>query len=462
MKFLSETERMEHLQARLIPHTLWIQLFHKTLSNAQLALMQATDADLMSQSKLISLLEPIARYSWIDTKCAWLAIALTHPCINDEVLQDVATQLKLPANELLNLAIIFGNSRFFEKIIGGYVEPEQQTKMLKNNKFAVFNWALTTGNLEAFDRLLTLAETNQIPMIDILQSDYRDHDNALYWAAKSGNIEGFDRVVQLARKHHMRIKDMLYCTYDTYSLNALSCAVLSGNIEMINHVVKLAKDISKKEHSWFRKQSQLDIVQAMLKANYYVPFRMAIENGNLAVINCVLNLAPLYLISVHDMLTRNECALFLRLFESGNLDMINHVLTIATLHRVDLKHVLERLDLLVICSAVESGRVEVFDRLQEVAQISRVGTEFMKHLERHRRDWRLDVPLQKRLDRLLQKEQVRDMTIPTVSAISSIGFLSSTPGVIVPSDSANQNFSEELLDGLQQLMTDGLSPTRSC
>ena len=107
MRFSSETKRTLHPQVGLIPHFLWESHdgFNHELPDNILALMQAESADIINQIQR----HKIRPYENRGRRCAWLAVALSHPDLNAEYLHQIGCELGMSDNGLFNASAYYGH-----------------------------------------------------------------------------------------------------------------------------------------------------------------------------------------------------------------------------------------------------------------------------------------------------------------------------------------------------------------
>ncbi|OGV45002.1 MAG: hypothetical protein A3F46_02365, partial [Legionellales bacterium RIFCSPHIGHO2_12_FULL_42_9] len=233
MRFNTGTERMAHPQARLIPWALWksSNLFYHTLHDAILPLMQANDVD------LINLLEqsPSLLQSSQLKKCAWLAIAFSHPDLSNETLAFLGIKLAIKQNDLFDVALKWGKAHFLNHVFTNYSDNELQA-MIAADDYSVFSTAAFYGQLEIVNRLLEVSSPAEQQAM-IAADDYY----AFRLAALNDHLEivnrllSFPAVFVYAERHEHEYGEYVYPFINDKLtvLRAQKAAVEQGNPDAV-------------------------------------------------------------------------------------------------------------------------------------------------------------------------------------------------------------------------------------
>jgi hypothetical protein len=156
MKFLSENERMQHPQARLIPLNVWKTFYSDELSDFQLALMQTASSD---YSNYLAGLDNGALQDLTTIKkisADWLAMAYGHPDAKDYLLMNFARRLNIPTEEVFKLAAIIGKMSMMEHLMK--LAPDKVQDMIAADRYSTsyeaFRVAAINGHTPVVNRLL--------------------------------------------------------------------------------------------------------------------------------------------------------------------------------------------------------------------------------------------------------------------------------------------------------------------
>jgi hypothetical protein len=229
MRFNYEAERMEHPQARLIPQSVWRRydfnrFFEHELLEFQLTLMQITSRDL--DDYLASFEDNTLEF--IDTHekkyIAWLALAYTHPDINDALLLRFADRLGLSNEDSFKLTATLGKLSLLNKIIEA--NTSQIQNMISAGRYGVFLDAVENGHLGIvnclIETLTTLAPDDVQTMISI------NNDKGFILAMSRGFLPIMDRLFELEPE----VIDRL--TYDW-----IQKAVIHGHLPIIERIFSI-------------------------------------------------------------------------------------------------------------------------------------------------------------------------------------------------------------------------------
>jgi hypothetical protein len=198
MKFRSENERMQHPQARLIPLSVWKDVFYsRELSDFQLTLMQTTPSDLGNY--LASLDDADLQAHNKGKKIQdWFAMAYSHPDITDDLLMDFAGRLNLSDEQLFCLTAEIGKRSLLERLMER--APDKVQGMIAANNYEAFWKAAKNGHLPVMERLMERAPDNVQGMISA--GGYE----AFRYAAKNGHLPVMERLMERAPD---KVQDMI-------------------------------------------------------------------------------------------------------------------------------------------------------------------------------------------------------------------------------------------------------------
>lgn len=142
MRFATESARLAHPQARLIPFDIWwdYEFFNKTLSEGLLPIMQAGD------DELASLAQKMCYDSSNEMFCAWIAIAVSHPHLSPDALINLCHQLSMSNQDAFQAASALGRLdvlRYLEE-----KAPNELYEMIGADNYHTFRFAAQNGRLD--------------------------------------------------------------------------------------------------------------------------------------------------------------------------------------------------------------------------------------------------------------------------------------------------------------------------
>jgi len=353
MKFNTETERMQHPLASMIPLEIWrdYDLFQRELSDSCAILMQTEEGLLKKTCHDMA----SKRNDDCMKKSAWAAISLSHPHLNGEALYEIGLELHLTHQHLFVLATKLGNISFlnflaskvpseFQSMIAAndyegfrraainghldvlkYLEskaPSEFQSMIAANDYEAFGRAASKGHLDILNYLESKAPSELQNMIAAI--DYQ----AFRVAAGNGHLDvlkyleskvrtqfqnmivkynyqvfGFAAILSyLESKFPSQLQSMIAAK----DYEAFSSAALNGDLDILNYLASKAP-------------SEL---QNMIAANDYQAFRVAAKEGHLDVLNYLASKAPGQL---QSMITADDYAVFPFVAEEGHLDVLKYL-----------------------------------------------------------------------------------------------------------------------------------------
>ncbi len=287
MKFKSKAERMAHPQARLIPESLWNNplFFDRDLPDYLISLMQEAD------ESIITAYSQAERFiNYYKRKCAWLAIALSHPNLSIQTLQQLGG---LPDNTVFSLAAAWGNKVFFETLANDYLIQNQLQDMIAVDNYLVFRVAAENGHLEVLRYLEDKAPAQLQAMIAA------DNYFAFRFAAQNGHLEVLR---YLGEKAPAQLQAMIAA--DNYF--AFRFAAQNGHLEVLRYLGDKAP-------------AQL---QAMITVTDYFAFRVAALTGDLEVLRYLEAKAPAQL---QAMITVTDYSAFRFAAANGHLEVLRYL-----------------------------------------------------------------------------------------------------------------------------------------
>src|SRR5579862_3023547 len=108
--------RLDDPRAKVIPVAVWEEFafYEKGLTDVAKALMATPDNDLLAE---VANLEVSNQQ---EAKRLWMSIALTHPSISDEELNQLAKSLNLTGISILTVAIALGRESYFDMALKNF------------------------------------------------------------------------------------------------------------------------------------------------------------------------------------------------------------------------------------------------------------------------------------------------------------------------------------------------------
>ncbi|KTD56541.1 hypothetical protein Lsan_2701 [Legionella santicrucis] len=110
MKFSNEEDRRNHFQARFIPELVWSKLFKdKEVPDYILSWMSIPNEELKEKLFFIGS-NWLTHKEDVERKKAWLAIAFSHPTLENQQLIEAGGQLGVHTETMLDLTFMLGDS----------------------------------------------------------------------------------------------------------------------------------------------------------------------------------------------------------------------------------------------------------------------------------------------------------------------------------------------------------------
>lgn len=316
---LNQVQRKNHPQAKLIPDSMWFdaELFDGRLSNELIALMEASEATLLSQVR--GALSRI--YTAKERQCAWLAIALSHPDMAWEKLKDFAFMLRMSHVQLFNTAALVGNLSILQSLAEDHYGTNWLKARIFSEDYALFKKAARHNQLPVLqfievkcprqrerrivsmgDAMVAVTVNGQAVMVDTLhEMILADNYRAFRWAAYYGDIDMLDYFEQ---KHPTAFQAMIAAkNYD-----AFKGACLQTRPDVAMHLMSKVPD---------------DKLQAMLKDNDYEAIKNMAKSGLLALFEALeVNGRGVDLPSIVE---KKRAVLFINAAESCNIKLLEYL-----------------------------------------------------------------------------------------------------------------------------------------
>jgi len=252
-RFKTDSERMKHKQAKLIPASMWYdnQLFYENLDETVLAIMKVDKSE-----NLIPVLTnsyPKLNDQW-KKKQAWLGIALAHPN-NFALLMQAAKILQFSNNSLFSLFVILGNLAFISEFTKELPYAEV-LDLIKENEFYAYRKGAEHGHLGTLEFMETKAPDLTQEMI--IANNYAAYKHA----AQNGHV---DIMKKLERSAPDLVTEMIQAqTYYPFRL-----AAHNGRLEVVKHLIAKANLF----------------LDDMMQADNFFAYRKSTEKGHLDVSN---------------------------------------------------------------------------------------------------------------------------------------------------------------------------------
>ncbi|WP_115706958.1 hypothetical protein [Legionella sainthelensi] len=227
MQFFNESQRNQHPEARLIPQVIWDEIFYDELFPDSLILwMNMTCEELQKQLFLIPEKEKDK---------AWMAIAYSHPDMDNRQLINIGERFGFSVSDLLNLAVMLGDSAKHLALL----------KLLSQNEF--YTDSILHGSLR-FQR-----------------------------AAQSGHLNGLKYLIELIQfKVSHRMLDEMIAKDNFYVFRA---AAEHGHLDVLKYLVE---------------KSPRQQLQEMISAISFYAFRQAVTKKHLSVVLYLLNFPSVF------------------------------------------------------------------------------------------------------------------------------------------------------------------------
>lgn len=323
MNFNSAIDSRAHPIASRIPLSVWKRYFWSQISDDILIAMQQPLTALNLES--IKNLASYGKYKW------WLALSYGNPLPKDEEIYELAASLELSEQELFVLAIQAGRLSLVETIIHQKSDEKDEIVVwiLDNNR-DIFYSAVEGGDVNLVEVLLKCLTRDDIGQM-IRSNQYR----LFRLAAEKGPFLVVQRLMAC-------LPDMALNMICAENYAALSAAAIHGHLDIFEYFegvlgeqgMTIVQGIVGKIFPSAAENGCLNVINALIKrfssnqisdmirANNYHPIRLAASNGQVAVVERLMD----YLPEEHpEMIKAGKYHVVLEAARYGHLDVIKAV-----------------------------------------------------------------------------------------------------------------------------------------
>ena len=342
MKFKTESERMQHPQARLINEFAWRDYFNSILSDVQCELMKKTPDELCSMLDDPEL--SLQRYRELPLEeryPIWIAIALAHPHLSDDVLIQAALQLNFTLDEPFWMASVIGKRSLLERIVT--LTPDSVPDIMVTRGNQTFLEAARGGHLDMLDRLIEFAPDK---VQDMIKGDTEYYFPFMH-AASNGHLHVLERFFELTGKDNlfekfkrlMGLPNKLETLVSVNEYGALTWAASFGQRDIMRRLISfIAPDkLDLALHFGFYFASRglhldrfLELVPnneaQRLMENLSWPFADAAKQGRLDVMESLMRLST---VPIQDMIADHDYSAFTKAACYGHLDVMERLMILA-------------------------------------------------------------------------------------------------------------------------------------
>ncbi|VEB35205.1 ankyrin repeat protein [Legionella sainthelensi] len=282
--YFSIKTKNQHPQARLISEALWAEIF-KSDSIPDLIIPWMS----MPYEELKKELTPMSAKK---KEKAWIAIACSHPEMENQELIEIGEKLGLNASEMLNLAVMLGDSPKHLVLLESLFRQETYS-----------NWFFKHSSL----RMQRAIQCRHLNTLKYLIGTVNSFENFF-----RGIIESFTNVHLSLKDYLMGIiqsmipSSRLYYVIAEGDFAVFRSAAKYGNIDFLKYQVK---QVSGK-------------LQDMIAAENFGAFRDAAKNGHLGVLTYLEEKAPDML---PDMITAGNFYAFEWAASNGHLHVLKYL-----------------------------------------------------------------------------------------------------------------------------------------
>lgn len=295
MHFLNEIQRSQHPQAGLIPETVWSEIFNDNeFPNTLISWMDMPYEVL--KKKLTSTID-------IEKNKAWIAIALSHPSLNNQQLLELGDVLGLCTSEFLNLVVLLGNKTNHLELLKRYLQKEfneiDSFTMVKNYSLRIQRVA-KLGYLNTLEYLLEAIEP-KLTRSQLQDMITYDSCAAFRGAAEQGHLD-------VLRFLETKIPDKLHDMIEAHNYYAFRWAANQGHLAALRYL----------------ESKMPEKLQDMIKAGSFCAFRFAASHGHLEVIKYLQEKAPDKMLKI---LKKNNFIAFQLAAMKGHLSVVQYMLS---------------------------------------------------------------------------------------------------------------------------------------
>ena len=240
---------MQHPQARFIPETLWHDpdLFESNLDERLIPLMQVHVDELACCLSQLSI-----KLNTINLQeSAFLAIALSHPEIKFETLEELAKILKFTEKDFFKLLVLFGDLyllRDFEKK-KPHLKP---SGLIADHDYLIYRLAAQHGHVEIMIHFEAMSKKSIEKMITA--KDFY----AYMFAAAGGHLQVLKHIERQSSDRNKRLM-ISEANFAPYGL-----AAQQGHLHVIKHL----------------ENKNPNLIERMIVANYFYAYIKASEQGD--------------------------------------------------------------------------------------------------------------------------------------------------------------------------------------
>lgn len=292
MYFFNEIQRNQHPQARLIPEAVWSEIFSDNeFPNILISWMSMPYEVLKKQ--LISI-------SDVEKNKVWIAIALSHPSLNNQQLLELGDLLGLCNSELLNLVVMLGNDTNHLELLKRYSQKEFN----EIDSFTVDkNYSLRIQRVAKLGYLNTLEYLIETIEPKVTRSQLQD---MITYAAFQGAAErGHLAILKFLET---KVSDKLHDMIEAQNYYAFRWAANQGHLAVLRYL----------------ESKMPEKLQDMIKAGAFCAFRFAASHGHLEVLKYLQEKAP---DKVLKMLKINNFIAFQLATIKGHLPVVQYMLS---------------------------------------------------------------------------------------------------------------------------------------
>lgn len=316
MQFFNEAQRNLHPQIGLISRPIWSEVFKdSSIPDFIIPWMSMPSQELIKQL-------PHLRKE--DKNKAWVAIACSHPTMDNQQLIEAGKNLGLNPTEMFDLAVMLGDSSNHLELLTIFSKQESSDNILKRYEPRI-NRATECGHINALNFCIHAV---------VSQATYKTIIPSFQLAAANGHLNILGYLENLAPKY---LQDLIAAD----NFKAFSMAVANGHLNVLNYLQnkspdKLQEMIDADEYKSFRQAAgggHLDVLkfleekachkfQDMITVYNYDAYQSAAENGRIEVLKYFEEKAPNKLQEMIDACDEDVVA---RVARDGYIDVLKYL-----------------------------------------------------------------------------------------------------------------------------------------
>ncbi|KTD58216.1 ankyrin repeat protein [Legionella sainthelensi] len=295
MHFFNEIQRKQHPQAGLIPEAVWSEIFNDNEFPNSLISWMSMPYDVLKK-KLTSI-------SDAEKNKAWIAIALSHPSLNNQQLLELGDLLGLCNSERLNLVVMLSNHTNHLELLTRYSQQEfneiDSFSVVKNYSLRVQRVA-KLGYLNTLEYLIETIEP-KVTRSQLQELITYDSCAAFRGAAEGGHLD-------VLKFLEAKVSDKLHDMMEAQNYYAFRWAANQGHLAVLRYL----------------ESKMPEKLQDMIKAGAFCAFRFAASHGHLEVLKYLQEKAPDKMLK---MLKRNNFIAFQLAAIKGHLPVVQYMLS---------------------------------------------------------------------------------------------------------------------------------------